>query len=87
MIKISVTYVWLDIKDLNKSNTQKYFRHSNIKRYELALLRSGYFIYFGRLYLLLISDSALFPHAKRFFGFFVRKPLQIDIASLLIERG
>ena len=38
------------IKDPNKSNTQKYFRHSNIKRYELALLRSGYFIYFARLY-------------------------------------
>jgi len=37
------------IKDPNKSNTQKYFRHSNVKRYELALLRSGYFIYFGRL--------------------------------------
>ena len=40
------------IKDPNKSNTQKYFRHSNVKRYELALLRSGYFFYFGRLYFL-----------------------------------
>ena len=39
----------ISLKDPNKSNTQKYFRHSNIKRYELALLRSGYFIYFGRL--------------------------------------
>ena len=38
------------IKDPNKSNTQKYFRHSNVKRYELALLRSGYYIYFGRLF-------------------------------------
>ena len=37
------------IKDPNKSNNQKYFRHSNVKRYELALLRSGYFIYFCRL--------------------------------------
>ena len=41
-----------DIKDPNKSNTQKYFRHSNVKRYELALLRSGYFIYFGRLHII-----------------------------------
>ena len=39
----------LKIKDPNKSNTQKYFRHFNVKRYELALLRSGYFFYFGRL--------------------------------------
>ena len=38
------------IKDPNKSNTQKYFRHSNVKRYELALLRSGYFVYFSLLY-------------------------------------
>ena len=38
------------IKDPNKSNTQKYFRHSNVKRYELALLRSGYFFYFSLLY-------------------------------------
>ena len=37
------------IKDPNKSNTQKYFRHSNVKRYEVALLRPGYFFYFGRL--------------------------------------
>ena len=42
--------IWLCIKDPNKSNTQKYFRHSNVKRYELALLRSGYFIYLGRLF-------------------------------------
>ena len=40
------------LKDPNKSNTQKYFRHSNVKRYELALLRSGYFFYFGRLFIL-----------------------------------
>ena len=32
-----------------KSRALKYFRHSYIKRYELALLRSGYFIYFGSL--------------------------------------
>ena len=38
------------LKDPNKSNTQVYFRHSNVKRYELALLRPGYFFYFGRLY-------------------------------------
>ena len=44
-----VTDVGDDIKDPNKSDTQKYFRHSNVKRYELALLRSGYFFYFGRL--------------------------------------
>ena len=31
------------IKDPNKSITQKYFRHSYVKGYELALLRSGYF--------------------------------------------
>ena len=37
------------IKDPNKSNTQKYFRHSNVKRNDSALLRSGYFFYFGRL--------------------------------------
>ena len=37
------------IKDPNKSNTHKYFRHSNVKRYELALLRSGYFFYFSLL--------------------------------------
>ena len=49
--KVWFTQVNFIIKDPNKSNTQKYFRHSNVKRYELALLRSGYFIYFGRLYL------------------------------------
>ena len=37
------------IKDPNKSNTQKYFRHSNVKKYELALLRSGYYKTFDRL--------------------------------------
>ena len=42
--------IGISIKDPNKSNTQKNFRHSNVKRYELALLRSGYFFYFGRLH-------------------------------------
>ena len=43
-------YIIYYIKDPNKSNTQEYFRHSNVKRYELALLRPGYFFYFGRLF-------------------------------------
>ena len=45
-----VFWTFFRIKDPNKSNTQKYFRHSNVKRYELALLRSGYFIYFSLLH-------------------------------------
>ena len=30
------------IKDQKESNTQEYFHHSNVKRYELAPLRPGY---------------------------------------------
>ena len=50
IVHINIRYTVYIIKDPNKSNTQKYFRHSNVKRYELALLRSGYFFYFPLLY-------------------------------------
>ena len=40
------------LKDPKFENIQKYIRHSNIKKYELALLRSGYLKTFGRLYLM-----------------------------------
>ena len=59
---------YLNIKDPNKSNTQKYFRHFNVKRYDLALLRSGYFFYFGRLlYIILWLE----------YGFIVNRSLWI----------
>ena len=49
IIWLCINAWYINIKDPNKSNTQKYFRHSYVKRYELALLRFGYFIYFCRL--------------------------------------
>ena len=60
--RFSVRKTWTtalkNIKDPKFLNTQKYFRHSNVKRYELALLRPG--AYFGRLYIFKIrTDSAV----------------------------
>ena len=53
----SCSIVYVGIKDPNKSNTHEYFRHSNGKGYELALLRPGYFFYFGRLYVLIYHHT------------------------------
>ena len=53
--------IYHSLKDPNKSNTQKYFPHSNVKRYELALLRSGYFFYFSLLYKIFYIVLSLSP--------------------------